>query len=89
MSAEPSTIGCMRRRGLFFAMFALAACDNDPTPIVPMAAAAGSSRVQVRRSPAAIATSLARTTASESQFSDNRPSPASTLSMAMASLPSP
>jgi polysaccharide export outer membrane protein len=33
----------MRRRGLFFAMFALAACDSDPTPIVPMAAAAGSS----------------------------------------------
>jgi protein involved in polysaccharide export with SLBB domain len=42
MSAEPSTIGCMRRRGLFFALFALAACDSDPTPIVPMAAAAGS-----------------------------------------------
>jgi protein involved in polysaccharide export with SLBB domain len=41
MSAEPSTIGCMRRRGLFLAMFALAACDSDPTPIVPMAAAAG------------------------------------------------
>jgi protein involved in polysaccharide export with SLBB domain len=33
----------MRRRGLFFAMFVLAACDSDPTPIVPMAAAAGSS----------------------------------------------
>jgi protein involved in polysaccharide export with SLBB domain len=43
MSLEPSTIGCVRRRGLFFAMFALAACDSDPTPIVPMAAAAGSS----------------------------------------------
>jgi protein involved in polysaccharide export with SLBB domain len=43
MSPEPSAIGCMRRRGLFFAMFALAACDSDPTPIVPMAAAAGSS----------------------------------------------
>jgi protein involved in polysaccharide export with SLBB domain len=43
MSPEPSIIGCMRRRGLFFAMFALAACDSDPTPIVPMAAAAGSS----------------------------------------------
>lgn len=42
MSPEPSIIGCMRRRGLFFAMFALAACDSDPTPIVPMAAAAGS-----------------------------------------------
>src|ERR1700682_3844935 len=43
MSAEPSASGWMRRRGLFVAMFALAACDSDPTPIVPMAAAAGSS----------------------------------------------
>src|SRR3982074_1665920 len=43
MSAEPSTIGCLRRRGLFFAMFALAACDSDSTPIVPQAAAGGSS----------------------------------------------
>jgi protein involved in polysaccharide export with SLBB domain len=43
MSAEPSTIGCLRRRGLFFAMFALAACDGDSTPIVPMAAAGGGS----------------------------------------------
>ena len=39
MSTESSTIGSLRRRGLFFAMFALAACDSDPTPIVPMAAA--------------------------------------------------
>ena len=43
MSAEPSTIGCLRRRGLFFAMFALAACDSDSTPIVHEAAASGSS----------------------------------------------
>ena len=43
MSAEPSTIGSLRRRGLFFAMFALAACDSDSTPIVPMAVAGGSS----------------------------------------------
>ncbi len=43
MSTEPSTIGSLRRRGLFFAMFALAACDSDPTPIVPMAAAGGAS----------------------------------------------
>ena len=43
MSTEPSTIGSLRRRGLFFAMFALAACDSDPTPIVPMAAAGGGS----------------------------------------------
>ena len=44
MSAEPSTIGSLRRRGLFFAMFALAACDSDSTPIVPMAAAGGGSQ---------------------------------------------
>jgi protein involved in polysaccharide export with SLBB domain len=43
MSAEPSTIGSLRRRGLFLAMFVLAACDSDPTPIVPMAAAGGGS----------------------------------------------
>src|SRR5580704_1577497 len=43
MSTEPSTIGSLRRRGLFFAMFALAACDSDSTPIVPMAAAGGGS----------------------------------------------
>ena len=43
MSAEPSTIGSLRRRGLFLAMFALAACDSDSTPIVRDAAAGGSS----------------------------------------------
>ena len=43
MSAEPSTIGFLRRRGLFLAMFVLAACDSDPTPIVPTAAAGGGS----------------------------------------------
>jgi len=43
MSAEPSTIGSLRRRGLLFAMFALTACDGDSTPIVPMAAAGGGS----------------------------------------------
>ena len=43
MSAEPSTIGSLRRRGLFLAMFVLAACDSDSTPIVPMAAAVGGS----------------------------------------------
>ena len=41
MSTEPSTIGSLRRRSLFFAMFALAACDSDTTPIVPMATAGG------------------------------------------------
>ena len=43
MSAEPSTIGSLRRRGLFFAMFALAACDSDSTPVVPESASGGSS----------------------------------------------
>jgi protein involved in polysaccharide export with SLBB domain len=43
MPAESSTNGSLRRRGLFFAMFALAACDGDSTPIVPMAAAGGGS----------------------------------------------
>jgi polysaccharide export outer membrane protein len=43
MSAEPSTIGSLRRRGLFLAMFVLAACDSDPTPIVATAAAGGGS----------------------------------------------
>ena len=43
MSAEPSTISSLRRRGLFLAMFVLAACDSDSTPIVPMAAAGGGS----------------------------------------------
>ena len=43
MSAEPSTNGSLRRRGLFMAMFVLAACDSDSTPIVPMAAAGGGS----------------------------------------------
>jgi hypothetical protein len=89
MSTEPSTIGSLRRRGLFFAMFALTACDSDSTPIVPIAAAGAVARMQVTRSSAAIPTSLVRTTASESQFSDNQPSPASTLSMAMAFLPTP
>ena len=43
MSAEPSTIGTLRRRGLFLAILVLAACDSDSTPIVPMAAAGGGS----------------------------------------------
>lgn len=34
MSAEPSTISFLRRRGLLAAFFALAACDGDTTPIV-------------------------------------------------------
>src|SRR3981189_3603287 len=39
MSAEPSTIGSLRRRGLFLAVFVLTACDSDSTPIVHGAAA--------------------------------------------------
>jgi polysaccharide export outer membrane protein len=34
MSAEPSAISFLRRRGLLTAFFALAACDGDTTPIV-------------------------------------------------------
>src|SRR5258708_10700215 len=34
MSAEPSTMSFLRRRGLLTAVFALAACDGDSTPIV-------------------------------------------------------
>jgi len=41
MSIELSTIASLRRRGLFMAFFALAACDGDPTPIVQDPAARG------------------------------------------------
>jgi polysaccharide export outer membrane protein len=34
MSTEPSAISVLRRRGLLTAVFALAACDSDSTPIV-------------------------------------------------------
>ena len=34
MSAEPSAISFLRRRGLLTAVFALAACDGNSTPIV-------------------------------------------------------
>jgi protein involved in polysaccharide export with SLBB domain len=34
MSAESSTVSFLRRRGLLTAVFALAACDGDTTPIV-------------------------------------------------------
>src|SRR5512139_4335381 len=34
MSAEPTTIAFLRRRGLLAAIFAVAACDIDSTPIV-------------------------------------------------------
>ena len=44
MSVEPSTIASLRRRGLLVAIFALAACDSDSTPIVPETAAGGADR---------------------------------------------
>jgi len=34
MSADASSLVSLRRRSLFVAMFALAACESDPTPIV-------------------------------------------------------
>jgi protein involved in polysaccharide export with SLBB domain len=42
MSVELSTISFLRRRGLLVAMFVLAACDADSTPIVQETAADGS-----------------------------------------------
>lgn len=47
MSAEPSTIAFLRRRGLLVAMFALAACDSDTTPIVPDTPADGGESLQL------------------------------------------
>ena len=44
MSVEPSTIASVRRRGVLVAIFALAACDSDSTPIVPEAAAGGADK---------------------------------------------
>jgi protein involved in polysaccharide export with SLBB domain len=41
MSAEPATIAFLRRRGLLVALFAVAACDGDPTPIVQDTAMGG------------------------------------------------
>lgn len=35
MSAKASPLPALRRRGVLFAAFALAACESDPTPIVP------------------------------------------------------
>ena len=34
MSVKSSTIACLRRRGLLLAMFALASCESDSTPLV-------------------------------------------------------
>ena len=39
MPADASTIVFLRRRGLLAAVFALAACESDPTPIVQDTAA--------------------------------------------------
>src|SRR5258707_15336590 len=42
-STDASTIVSMRRRGVLVAVFALAACESDPTPIVRDTAANGES----------------------------------------------
>ena len=63
-------------------MFVLAACDSDSTPIVPMAAAGGGSPGDSNKLGP-------NDRLQNSQSSDNQLSLASTLSMAMASLPSP
>lgn len=44
MSVEPSINASLRRRGVLVAIFALAACDSDPTPIVQEAAAGGADK---------------------------------------------
>src|SRR5260370_36461013 len=49
MSVQPSTIIALRRRGLLVAMFALASCDSDSTPIVEDTAANGSGEKVVGR----------------------------------------
>jgi protein involved in polysaccharide export with SLBB domain len=49
MSVQPSTITALRRRGLLVAMFALASCDSDSTPIVEDTAANGSGEKVVGR----------------------------------------
>jgi len=43
MSADASSLTALRRRSLFVAMLALAACESDPTPIVQDTAANGGS----------------------------------------------
>jgi polysaccharide export outer membrane protein len=43
MSVEPSTIASLLSRSLLVALFALAACDSDSTPIVQAAADGGAS----------------------------------------------
>lgn len=41
MSVKSSTIACLRRRGLLLAMFALASCESDSTPLVEDTASGG------------------------------------------------
>ena len=43
MPADASTLVFLRRRGLLAAVFAVAACESDPTPIVQDVAANGES----------------------------------------------
>ncbi len=47
MSTETSTVAFLRRRGLLTAVFALAACDGDSTPIVRDTAASGGQGLQL------------------------------------------
>ena len=47
MSAVPSTVAFLRRRGLLTGLFALAACDIDTTPIVQDKATDGGERLQL------------------------------------------
>ncbi len=47
MSVEPSTIASLLRRGLLVALFVLAACDSDSTPIVQATAADGGASLQL------------------------------------------
>jgi len=47
MSADPTTVAFLRRRGLLTALFALAACDIDTTPVVKDAPADGGEGLQL------------------------------------------
>jgi protein involved in polysaccharide export with SLBB domain len=47
MSAVPSTVAFLRRRGLLTGLFALAACDIDTTPIVQDKSTDGGERLQL------------------------------------------
>jgi polysaccharide export outer membrane protein len=51
MSADPSTVAFLRRRGLLTAVFALAACDGDSTPIVRDSPADGGESEKLQLAP--------------------------------------